>query len=414
MKKLLSLILSICMLFSVLPAVLAEEAAMIPVETAESVEEGPTPVSIEALPEETALDFGIDDITGSAEAFEMLSPENEQIAQLDAGEIVSILAGNMPEGALEGFVSLDGNELILGGNGRVTIPDGFVFQSVVSGVTYYQLTKPTIIVGFSTYPLQSLTHWTSIMTSSGMSTYSTSRNNVTLACGLRAGANVNYRYIYFNTSVFSICVSIGYVRENEANPYINQIADSIRLTTPLTVSTPVWTRSPDNQSIFINKPTITGGTGTYTIAYNIYDSDNQPVNYFYSDEACVAATPGYTGRFCVFVCVSDGYSSKTVNTGWFAIYTGTPLTVTGGSWSKSTDGKHAFINRPTISGGSGTYKVSYNIYDDKGNAVNYFYSDESRVAVSPGHNGNYNVYVTVNDGLSTKSIMTGWFTLTGY
>ena len=68
--------------------------------------------------------------------------------------------------------------------------------------------------------------------------------------------------------------------------------------------------SADRQSIFIDRPEITGAAN-YTIAYNIYDNRSNPVNYFYSDEARVAATPGYGGWFNVFVVVTDADAGMT-------------------------------------------------------------------------------------------------------
>lgn len=56
----------------------------------------------------------------------------------------------------------------------------------------------------------------------------------------------------------------------------------------------------------------------YTIAYNIYDDKSNPINYFYSLEDNVAATPGYGGLFNVFIVVTDTETceSNTQNIGW--------------------------------------------------------------------------------------------------
>ena len=81
------------------------------------------------------------------------------------------------------------------------------------------------------------------------------------------------------------------------------------------------------------------------------------------------------------------------------------------------EGKHFFIDKPEISGGTGSYTVAYNIYDDQGNAVNYFYQPEDsnpRVAASPMKNGIFNVFVVVRDGVSEVQDNIGWHELTGY
>ena len=176
--------------------------------------------------------------------------------------------------------------------------------------------------------------------------------------------------------------------------------------------------SADKQSIYINRPAI-GGSGHYSIAYNIYDSDSQPVNYFYSDEKRVAATPGYGGLFNVFVTVTDlesGYS-LTRNIGWQTLLwpQADSLTVGKVTFERSPDGCSVFINRPAIACKGGSVTIAYNIYDAKSNPVNYFYSARSRVAATPGYRGRFNVFIVVTDTVTgevnTQDI--GWGDLDG-
>ena len=76
--------------------------------------------------------------------------------------------------------------------------------------------------------------------------------------------------------------------------------------------------SPDRKSFFIDRPQISCRSGQVTIAYNLYDSQGKAVNYFYSTEPRVAVTPGYAGRFNVFIVVTDPVTgeSDTQNIGW--------------------------------------------------------------------------------------------------
>ncbi|MBR6028000.1 MAG: hypothetical protein IKP40_02845 [Clostridia bacterium] len=177
--------------------------------------------------------------------------------------------------------------------------------------------------------------------------------------------------------------------------------------------------SGDRQSIFIDRPAITGGSGSYTVAYNIYDSNSQPVNYFYSDEKRVAATPGYGGIFNVFVVVTDRQTGESItrNIGWQELDWPRANTLTVGEvqYEISPDGRSIFLNRPAVACASGKATVAYNIYDADGNPVNYFYSSLPRVAATPGYEGRFNVFVVVTDTVTGESStqQTGWHELAG-
>ena len=191
-------------------------------------------------------------------------------------------------------------------------------------------------------------------------------------------------------------------------------------TKALTVSPVTYEISPDGQSIFIDKPQVTGAAD-YTIAYNIYDSNSNPVNYFYSDEARVAATPGYGGLFNVFIVVTDRTTGET-NTqdiGWHELRWPWPyaerLTVGQASYEISADGQSFFIDRPDIRCKSGTVTIAYNIYDSNANPVNYFYSNDLRVAATPGYAGRFNVFIVVTDVYTGECLSQniGWHNLGG-
>ncbi|MBR6029034.1 MAG: leucine-rich repeat domain-containing protein [Clostridia bacterium] len=163
--------------------------------------------------------------------------------------------------------------------------------------------------------------------------------------------------------------------------------------------------SENHQSIYINKPTVTGSS-SYKIAYNIYDADSYPVNYFYSMENRVAATPGYGGRFNVFVVVTDENTgaSKTQDIGWHDLSwpLADALTVGKAAFEISPDRKSIFVDRPDIRCKSGSVNIAYNIYDSSSKPVNYFYSTQKRVAATPGYDGKFNVFIVVTDTITLE------------
>ena len=177
--------------------------------------------------------------------------------------------------------------------------------------------------------------------------------------------------------------------------------------------------SGDKQSIYIDRPEVSGAAN-YPIAYNIYDSNSVPVNYFYSDAERVAATPGYGGLFNVFVVVTDTDTGMTVsgNIGWTELNWpyARRLTVSKAAFALSEDRKSVYVDRPEIRCKSGRVTIAYNIYDDHSRPVNYFYSTEKRVAATPGYDGKFNIFITVTDPESneTDTQNIGWQILGDY
>ena len=174
--------------------------------------------------------------------------------------------------------------------------------------------------------------------------------------------------------------------------------------------------SPDGKSIFISRPTISGGQAPYTVAYNCYDAQSNPVNYYYSDDERTAMSPGRNGHFIVFVVVRDSAGAvRQIDTGWHDLtgYADLPLTLAEETAVSeiSPDGRSIFITRPTASGGTGRYTYAYNCYDTESNPVNYYYSDDWRTAMTPGYEGRFCVFVVVSDGVNSVTINTGWYQL---
>ncbi|MBR6027904.1 MAG: hypothetical protein IKP40_02360 [Clostridia bacterium] len=186
----------------------------------------------------------------------------------------------------------------------------------------------------------------------------------------------------------------------------------------LQVGRAAYRLSEDRQHIYISRPSVTGGSGQHTIAYNIYDSGSNPINYFYSTEETVAASPGCGGLFNVFIVVSDIVTgeSLTQNIGWQQISwpRANALTVSPLVFEVSANGESVYVNRPDVACVSGEATIAYNLYDSHGNPVNYFYSISPRVAVTPDYGGLFNVFVVVTDTVTGEQSVqdVGWQTLT--
>ena len=188
---------------------------------------------------------------------------------------------------------------------------------------------------------------------------------------------------------------------------------------PLSVGKASFRISDDKQHIYIDRPSISGGSGKYTIAYNIYDADSNPVNYFYSTEAHVAATPGYGGLFNVFIVVRDTETgeSETQNIDWQKLNWpyASSLTVGKVKFEISPDKESVFLDRPEVACSSGEVTIAYNIYDSESKPVNYFYSTFPRVAATPGYAGRFNVFIVVTDTVTGEKNEQniGWVDLGG-
>ena len=225
------------------------------------------------------------------------------------------------------------------------------------------------------------------------------------------------QYRYTIQEFFDQFYPTGYTRMNGGDLAVYYAGLRHGRSGALNVKKAAFRISDNRQSIYIDRPDISGGTGQVKIAYNIYDDHSVPVNYFYSNEKTVAATPGYGGVFNVFITVTDILTceEQTQNIGWQTISWpyASSLTVGKVSFSRSANRKSVFMTRPDIKCRSGSVTIAYNIYDSNSKPVNYFYSTEKFVAATPGYDGHFNVYIVVTDTVtgetSTQSI--GWIDL---
>ena len=177
--------------------------------------------------------------------------------------------------------------------------------------------------------------------------------------------------------------------------------------------------SEDAKSFKVTRPTVKGGTGVYTYTYYLWSSTGTLAGTVASNDTVVtiSPTPGMNGTYSVGVNVFDGYNNAVKQGDWLMLvgYSSSSLSMTLGAFSLSPDGQSMYIDQPTVTGGSGlkcTY--AYNLYDDAGHAINYFYSDETRVAMTPGAPGHYNVFVVVTDTGTGEQVVKdiGWFDIT--
>ena len=187
---------------------------------------------------------------------------------------------------------------------------------------------------------------------------------------------------------------------------------------PLTVSTPLAVRtSSTRREIIATQPTISGGTGSYAVFYSCYNGFGQNVAFFASLDVNVAIPTNQNGHFCVTCVVTDGVETVYSVSPWIDLDgypQRPPMNVGNPTASVSGDNRSIYVTKPNITGGTGTYQLTYTCFDDLGRTVAYFSSTASSVAVTPGFNGRFLVRVTVTDGVETFYVDTGWSYLSGY
>jgi hypothetical protein len=387
MKKLLSLLLTVCLLASVLTVWAEEEPNLLEIVMS-GIEEFNPEEALE-IPEDEKLAISKDNLLAHfKEDINVFGIENSGItfSQLGSNENATYLP---TAGLVLGLFELLGEDV----NSHSL--------TVYATVSEYYEQWMTIVLDYTENAVFQL-WWTPGLDIGEAYVYTDDEGNWLTPAGF---------YEEYSTS------DLISINSSTLKNYINKLQGG---SGALVVGKALFEISSDKQSIFINRPSISGGSGNYTIAYNLYDSNSNPVNYFYSTEARVAVTPGYGGTFNVFIVVTDQGTGETntQNIGWQKINWpyASKLTVGKASYTKSSNDQDIFITRPSIKCKSGSVTIAYNIYDDKGNPVNYFYSDAARVAASPKYNGKFNVYIVVTD-TQTKESNTqniGWVTLNGY
>ena len=180
--------------------------------------------------------------------------------------------------------------------------------------------------------------------------------------------------------------------------------------------------SQDGQAVFLTRPTVLGGSGSYTFYYELETEAGLAVGYASFDEQ-IAMQPGANGTYRVSVTVGDQVTGEQaqIRTEWFTLTgypeataepTATPeaqpLRISETKLRAEVDGRSIYVSRPTVLGGSGSYTYSYTCYDAAGANVAYFTSADDRVSVAVPGPGQYIVYVTVSDGARSVNAQTDW------
>ena len=187
---------------------------------------------------------------------------------------------------------------------------------------------------------------------------------------------------------------------------------------PLSVQNPQAKLYNNNRGFVIYRPSISGGSGSYTITYYLYDTSfnlygTNPYdgNIFYMD------CPN-NGAFVAVVSVYDNVTGESANvtTEWFNISGYEPLTVQTPSGSLSADGKGFTVNKPVISGGSGDYTISYYLYDSSFRLYGACPYDGDVFYMNCPINGLYTANVIVMDNRTGENVQVnaGWYNITGY
>ena len=187
---------------------------------------------------------------------------------------------------------------------------------------------------------------------------------------------------------------------------------------PLTVDPALSIRaSSTHREIVATRPAISGGTGKYTVFYSCYNSNGKSMAFFSSDASEVSIATGENGHFNVIAIVSDGVETVYSVSAWLDLdgyNQRVPMTVGTPVSSISGDNRSIYIDQPPITGGTGTYAITYTCLDELGRTVAYFSSTSSRVAMTTGFNGRFRVRVTVTDGYETVTVETDWNYISGY
>ena len=188
---------------------------------------------------------------------------------------------------------------------------------------------------------------------------------------------------------------------------------------PLTVQKPQAKLYDNNRGFVVYKPGISGGSGNYTITYYLYDDNftlyGTKVN---GTDSCGMDCPD-NGLYTVNVVVTDNVTGESiqVNAGWYVIngfYK--PLAVQKPDVTLGSDARGFIVSKPTITGGSGQYAMTYYLYDIAFNPLAIYPYDVPQCYMGCPENGAYVSVVVVTDLVTgeSQSVATDWVAVTGY
>ena len=188
---------------------------------------------------------------------------------------------------------------------------------------------------------------------------------------------------------------------------------------PLAVENPAISMYTNKCGFAVVKPKVTGGSGSFTYTYYLYDSDFKLYGACpYDDDVFYMNCPA-NGAYVAIVIVTDNVTgeSRDVASEWVAI-TGyyKPLTAENPTGALYADRKGFTVNKPVVSGGSGSYSYAYYLYDDSFTLQGACPYDGDVFYMNCAANGLYTANVIVTDNVTGESIWVnaGWYNITGY
>ncbi|MBR6028298.1 MAG: hypothetical protein IKP40_04350 [Clostridia bacterium] len=163
------------------------------------------------------------------------------------------------------------------------------------------------------------------------------------------------------------------------------------------------------------------GQDNATFVFRLYDENDNLLNQTgaiaentYTFTGTSANSPLTPGVYYVTVVVSDGFTTLPETPSGkitIGIVTDFRLLETQLVYHVSADQRSIYVDQPTAVGGSGSYVYAYMCYNDASRPINYFYSSDPTVAMTPGTGGNYCVFCTVTDGKDKVTLHTDWVLL---
>ena len=227
---------------------------------------------------------------------------------------------------------------------------------------------------------------------------------------------------YMNCPANGAYVAIVIVTDNVTGESQSVATEWVAITgyyAPLTAENPTGELYSNRKGFTVNKPVVNGGSGSYSYAYYLYDSNFTLQGACPYDGDVFYMNCPANGLYTANVIVTDNVTGESiwVNAGWYNI-TGyyAPLTVEKPNAVISGDARGFLVFKPTITGGSGQYAITYCLYDSSFTQHAAYPYDVEVCYMGCPANGAYVSTVFVTDLVTgeTVAVSTDWFGITGY
>ena len=227
---------------------------------------------------------------------------------------------------------------------------------------------------------------------------------------------------YMNCPANGAYVAIVIVTDNVTGESRDVASEWVAITgyyKPLTAENPTGALYADRKGFTVNKPVVSGGSGSYSYAYYLYDDSFTLQGACPYDGDVFYMNCAANGLYTANVIVTDNVTGESiwVNAGWYNI-TGysAPLTVGKPNAVITEDACGFLVFKPEITGGSGQYAITYCLYDDSFTQhAAYPYNVDVCYMGCPT-NGAYVSTVFVSDLVTGENVAvsTDWFGITGH